>query len=232
MMPTDTSDQQITMPVDADAADNPVAFVNNVADVEPRLVRRYTDTADRTARMASLSENAVSTLATENRAEIYDGANHVSLYTRSLFAMLYKTANQTMNASDTTLQNVTSLVAAMPTTGTFSFRGIIYYDAVTAGDIKFGFTVPAGASLRWNGMGIVTGSSATGDATFTTITGSGGFTSYGGGGAGVVLCCQIEGEYAAGGTAGNLQFQAAQSVSDVTAPIIIARSRLEIWRHI
>lgn len=231
-MPTDTSDQQITMPVDADTADNPVAFVNGVADIEPRLVRRYTDTADRTARMASLSENAMSTLATENRAEIYDGTNHVSLYTRSLFAMLYKTASQTMNVSSTALQDVTQLVVAMPTAGTFSFRAVIYYEAVAAGDIKVAFSTPAGVTFRFGGIGVITGGTSSGDANFLTVTGSDTPISYGGAGTGTVVNCQLEGEYVAGGTAGNLQFRAAQATSDPTAPIIIARSRIEVWRHI
>mgnify|MGYP000288100603 CR=1 FL=1 len=93
-MPTDTPDQQITTPVDADAADAPVGFLATVADVEPRLVRRYVDEADRTARMLSLTENAVSTLGTENRAEIYDGAAHVSLVTRAVYARSRVTATQ------------------------------------------------------------------------------------------------------------------------------------------
>lgn len=229
-MPTDTSDQQITMPVGPDSADNPVAFVNEVADIEPRLVRRYTNEADRTARMLSLTENALSTLATENRAEIYDGANHVSLFTRSVFAVMYKSANQTMTLSSTAMQNVTDLVAAMPTTGVYSFRGVIYYDTSTTADIKFSFTVPAGAGLRWNGLGVAVGASGIGDGTFNTISVTDSPLSYGGGGAGTVLACQIEGEYVAGGTAGNLQFRAAQNAAEATNTIIIARSRLEIWR--
>lgn len=231
-MPTDTPDQQITMPVGPDAADNPVAFVNEVADIEPRLVRRYTNEADRTARMLSLTENAISTLATENRADIYDGSNHVSLYTRSLFAMLYKSANQILTPSSTAFQNVTDLVAAMPTAGTFSFRGIIYYDSGTTPDIKFAFTIPAAATLRWNGNGPATGGGTTGDATFNVATASDGPIPFGGAGVGTMLICQIEGEYVAGGTAGNLQFRAAQQVSDPSNTTVFARSRLEVWRHI
>lgn len=231
-MPTDTSDQQITMPVDADAADNPVAFVNMVADVEPRLVRLYTNEADRTARMLSLAENELSGLAAENRLDVYNGTNHVSLYTRSLFAMAYKTANQTMTPSSTALQNVTDLVAAMPTAGTFSFRGIIYYDTSTGADVKIAFTTPAGVTFRWGGIGVATTGTTTGDGNFATVTGSDTPLSYGGAGAGTVMLCQVEGEYVAGGTAGNLQFRAAQNAAEASNTIIIARSRLEVWRHI
>lgn len=231
-MPTDTSDQQITMPTDPDSADNPVAFVNAVADIETRLVRRYINEADRTARMLSVSENAISALATENRMDVYDGTNHISLYPRGLFAMPYKTTNQTLTSNSTGHQDVTQLVAAMPAAGTFSFRGVIYYDTSTVADIKFAFTVPAGALLRWGGLGVVPGGGPTGDGSFSTVTVSDTSTPFGGGGAGTVLFCQIEGEYVGGGTAGNLQLRAAQNTAEVSNTIVIARSRLEIWRHI
>lgn len=231
-MPTDTPDQQITMPIGPDAADNPVAFVNMVADVEQRLVRAYASEADRTARMLTIAENSISTLAAEDRVEIYNGANQISLYRRSLYAFLYKTASQNLTPSSTALQNVTELSVAMPAAGTFSFRGIIYYDSNTTADIRFAFSTPAAVTLRWNGLGVITTGSGTGDATFTTVVGSDTVLTYGGGGAGVVLSCQIEGEYVAGGTAGTLQFRAAQGTSDPGTSIIIARSRLEVWRHL
>lgn len=229
-MPVNTSDQQITMPVDADSADNPVAFVNMVADVESRLVRTYTDEADRTARMLSLAENNISGLATENRIDAYDGTNHVSLYRRSLFAMVRLTASQTLTASSTALQNVTSIVVAMPAAGTFTFRGVVYYEATTVADIKFAFTIPAGASMRWNIMGVAVGGAGTGDATFSTTTTSDASISFGGAGAGTTLAAQIEGDYAAGGTAGNLQFRAAQNTSEASSTIITSRTRLEVFR--
>lgn len=231
-MPTTTTDQGITIPVDADSADNPVAFTNNVAGIEQRVVRQYTNEADRTARMLVLPENAVSGLASENRMDVWDGTNHISLYRRSLFAMAYKAANQTLTPSSTALQSVTDLVVAMPAAGTFSFRGVIYYDSGTTPDIKFAFLLPAGAGLRWSGLGVVVGGTSTGDASFVTVTASDSAIGFGGAGAGTVLACQIEGEYVAGGTAGNLQFRAAQNTSDPSNTIVVARSRLEVWRHL
>lgn len=229
-MPVNTLDQQITMPIGADAADNPVAFVNMVADVEARLVRNYTDTADRTARQLSVSENQISTLATENRVEIYDGTNNISLYPRTMFAYLRTASNQTLTPSSTALQNVTTLVAAMPTAGNFSFRSTIWYSSATAADIKLAYAIPAGATLLWNGLGVVIASGTTGDATFSTLAASDASVSYGGAGVGVILCCRIEGVYVAGGTAGNLQLRAAQSTADASNTVIHQHSRMEVWR--
>jgi len=229
-MPTDTTDQQITIPIGADAADNPVAFTNNVADVEQRLVRRYTDLADRTARMAVLTENDLSTLATEDRVEVYNGTNHISLYRRALFAAPRVTVNQTLTASSTALQNVTALVAAMPTAGTFDIRGVIYYSATTVADIKFAFLLPAAATIVWNGPGIIPGAGGTGDFTATASVASDSAIGFGGNGAGTIQAVQIEGTYVAGGTAGNLQFRAAQNTSEASATVVHVNSRIEIWR--
>lgn len=229
-MPTDTTDQQITLPIGADSADNPVAFINFVADVEQRLVRHYTNLADRTARMLVLSENALSTLATEDRVEVYDGTNHVSLYSRSLFSQTRVTPAQTLTQNSTALQNVTNLFAPMPTAGNFAFRASIFYSSAAAADIKFAFLLPAGASIVWNGDGVVTGSGTTGDGTYNTAGGSDVALSYGGAGVGTGLFCHIEGAYVAGGTAGNLQFRAAQNTADLTNTVINANSRLEVWR--
>lgn len=231
-MPSDTTDQQITLPVDPDTADNPLAFTNFVADIEQRLVRIYTNEADRTARMLSLAENEISGLASENRIDAYNGTNHVSLWHRGLFAGPFLAADHLLAMSDTALQSVTGLVAAMPTAGTFGFRGVIFYDSSTTADIKFAFQIPAAATLLWNPLGIVTGGTTTGDGTFATASASDSSISIGGGGVGTVLCCQIEGSYIAGGTAGNLQFRAAQNTSDATQSTIRAGSRLEVWRQV
>jgi len=229
-MPTDTSDQQITMPVGADSADNPVAFVNCVGDIESRLVRQYTDVADRTARMLVLAENAISGLATENRLDAYDGANHISLYSRSLFALARSTADQNLTLSSTTLQNVTSLVAAMPTAGTFGFRCMVWYSSSTTADIKLAFAVPAGATIRWTGVGMVSGASTSGDVNFTTPVASDATAAYGANGVGSIIGIQLEGIYVAGGTAGNLQMRAAQNAVDATQSVIHAHTRMEVWR--
>jgi hypothetical protein len=231
-MPSNTPDQQIPRPVDADTADNPVAFTNAVAQLEPRLVRLYTSEADRTTRMLVVSENNISGLADVNRLDVWDGTAHISLYRRSLYAMPYKSLNQALTVSSTTLQSVADLVVAMPAAGTFSYRGIIYYDGPAAADIKFAVQLPAGATQRWHALGMATNGTTTGDANFATITGSGTAVALGTNGAGTVLACQIEGEYVAGGTAGNMQLQAAQNTSDPGTNTVYARSRLEVWRHV
>ena len=230
-MPTDTPDQQITLPTDPDSADNPQAFLNFVADVEQRLVRLYTNEADRTARRASVAENELSALADVDRVEVWNGSTDISLYRRSLYAYLVKASNQLLTSNSTVLQDVTNLVVALPATGVFSFRGIIYYEATAVADIKFAFTIPAAATMRWSGFGVTTSGTTFGDCVFNTVTVSDAALAFGGAGVGTVMACQIEGEVTTTGTAGNLQFRSAQNTAEVSTINIIARSRLEVWRH-
>ena len=229
-MPTTTADQQIDLPIGTDPADNPVAFVNCVADIESRLVRRYTNEADRTARMLTLAENAISGLAAENRIDAYDGANHISLYTRSMFSVTRLTADHNLTLSSTALQSVTGIAAAMPTAGTFGFRAWVVYSSSAAADIKFGFLLPAGGSVRWGGDGVSTAGGPVGDINTSTQAASDATSSYGGAGVGTVLRVCLEGTYVAGGTAGNLQLRAAQFAADATQSVIHTHTRMEVWR--
>lgn len=228
-MPTDTPDQQITMPVDADTADAPVAFVSTIGDLEHLLVRHYTNEADRTTRMLTLVENDVSALGTENRVEVWDGAAHVSLHTRALYVYSRVSAAQLLTISNTALQNLTNMLAALPGTAgaIFGFRGKVFYDSATAADIKFAFTMPAGATFQWGLLSTATNGTS---PTFTSTTASGTALSAVGLGVGTQSIATFEGEITMGATAGNLQMQAAQNTSDATQSTVSPRSHIEVWR--
>lgn len=236
-MPADTSDQQITYPIDGDSADNPAAFLAMLADVEPRLVREYTTEADRTTRMTALAANDISTLSAPSvgsaRAEVYNGSDHISLFTRALYANVRKAADEALPISTTTLQNDDELFVPLPTAGTFAFEGRIIYDSATAADIKFAFTIPAGASFTWGIIGpATTVSSGIGDGNFNVTTSSATALTAGGSGVGVFTNALLWGEVTMGGTAGNLQLQWAQNTSDATVTTVRARSRLLAWREL
>lgn len=232
-MPTDTTDQQITTPTGTDAADNPVAFVNMIADVEPRLVRDYTNEADRTARMLALAENDVSTLAAEDRVEVYNGTNHISLYSRGIFANRFRTVDAAPVNNSTVLVPDAVLVVALPVAGRFQFELVLFYDSSTAADFKVAFTIPAGAVTRWGGVGpSTTVSGGVGPGQFSVAIGSGTTVTYGGSGVGTAntVAMIVKGNVLMGGTAGNLQVQYAQQVADPTDTVVRAHSRLHVWR--
>lgn len=232
-MPGATTDQALSLPIGGDSANNPTAFGNFVAGVEPRLVRLYTNEADRTAKMLVVAENEVSGLAAEDRVEVYNGAAHISLYTRALYAMLRKTSDQNVGPSNTTLQNITGLVTALPGTAgaVFPFRLSLFYDTATAADLKVAFTIPAAATIKWGAIAIATGAASSSfDGIFGVTTGSGSSLAIGGIGVGSPVNAILQGEVVMGVTAGNLQFQAAQQTSDATASTVQTGSRLEVWR--
>jgi hypothetical protein len=226
-MPTVTPDQGLSLPAGPDIANNPAAFSNFVASVEPRLTRLYTDTADRVARQLVVAENELSALGTENRVEVYDGTNNISLHTRANFLTTRVAASQVLTASSTVLQNITNMVATLPTAGIFQFRGRIFYEASTTADIKFAWTIPAGASMRWGINALGPGGT---NPIYTTIIGSGTAISVGALGAGTVLMAMFDAEVTMGGTAGNLQLQGAQNTSDASVTTVFDRTFMEVWR--
>jgi hypothetical protein len=228
-MPAVTPDQGLSLPILADVANNQAAFANFVAGVEPRLARLYTDEADRTARQLVVAENEISGLATENRVEVFNGTANISLRTRAQYLTTRVAADQVLTASSTVLQNVTNMAAALPATAGTIFRwsSTIFYDATTTADMKFAYTIPAGATMRWGVNALGPGGT---NPVYTAITGSGTAVSVGALGIASVTMALIEGEVTMGGTSGNLQLQAAQNTSDASVTTIYTRSFMEVWR--
>lgn len=228
-MPTVTTDQGLSLPVDADTADNPVAFANFVAGVEPRLVRLYTDEADRTAKQLVVVENELSGLGTENRVEVYNGTANISLHTRAMYLTTRVAADQILTASSTGLQNVTNMAATLPgTTGAiFRWNAYIFYDATTVADIKFAWTIPAGATMRWGINALGSGGT---NPIYTSISGSGTAITVGALGVATILMALIEGELTMGATPGNLQLQAAQNAAEASVTTIFTRTSMQVWR--
>jgi len=232
-MPNNTADQQIPIPAPADLANNPSAMTSMVAPIESRLVRRYTTAADQAARDLAPVANQISGQADTGRIQVYDGAALISLYSRSLFANLRKTASQNVGPSNTVLQNITDMVVALPAANgaIFGFSAVVYYDAATAADLALAFTIPAGATMRWGLIGA--GLSTIGDPTFSAVaTASGTIIAVGGNGVGTVLMTIIKGELTQGANAGNLQLQAAQNSSDASNTTVQSRSRMKVWRSL
>jgi len=228
-MPAVTPDQGLSLPIGADVANNPAAFNNFVAGVEPRLVRLYTDEADRTARQLVVAENELSALGTENRVEVYNGAANISLHTRAVHTTTRVAVSQVLTASSAVLQNVTNMVAALPAIpgAIFQWTGRVYYEASTTADIKFAWTIPAGATMRWGLNGLGPGGT---NPIYTTITGSGTAISVGALGVGTVLLAMFEGEVTMAAAAGNLQLQAAQNTADASVTTVFDRTFMEVWR--
>ncbi len=230
-MPSVTPDQGLSLPTDPDAADNPVAFTNFVAGTESRLVLRYTNMADRAARHAVGVEGQYSDLATEGRADAFDGAGWVSAAVRGFAARRERLTDNAPIVSSTVLVNDAVLVVPLDQPGArYRFGGRLYYTTSTTADIKFAFTWPAlVTNVFWGSMGrdVTTNTNLNTEVTATL----GGAIGVGGVGVGTYAFCNFEGALTLGATTGNLQLQWAQNTSDPTNTILRAPSNLWLLRE-
>jgi hypothetical protein len=228
-MSTNTPNQGIVIPVGGDPANNPTAFTNMIAGVESRLVLRYTNLADRTARNLVPVEGQLTDLAAENRLDAYDGAAYISAAVRGLYARRMRTTNAAAIISNTALQSDAVLTVPLDTTGTYRFYGRIYYDGSTAGDFKLAFTFPtiAASGAKW---GLI-GRDATTQTNITAAaaTASGTAIAAGGNGVGTTTFVDFDGFINVTAT-GNLVAQYAQNTSDATNLTIQLGSWLEVVR--
>jgi hypothetical protein len=229
-----TPDQQITYPVGTDLADNPTAFLDMLADVETRLVLKYTNAADRAARHTAPVEGDLTGLATENRYDVYNGSAYVSLAARIDHFMVRRTADGTPGSgavnNNVVLANEPVLVGAIDTGATYMWEAGIFYDSSTTADIKFAFATPTFSAMRWSLTGLATtATTAEGDMRNATVSASGTPTQVGGIGVGTIIFAKIEG-YIVTTAAGNLQLQFAQQNLDATQTTIRNGSYLRAWR--
>lgn len=228
-MSTVTPDQAIVIPVAGDPANNPTAFTNMIAGVESRLALRYTNLADRAARHPVSVEGQLSDLAAENRMDAYDGAAYISGAVRGLYAQRMRTTNATPINNSTTLVNDAVLTVPLDTTGTYRFRGRIYYDGSTTGDFKLAFTFPtiAASGAKWGLLGREAATQT--NITAAAATASGTAIAAGGNGVGTTTFADFNGFINITAT-GNLTAQYAQNTLDATNLTIQFGSWLEVIR--
>jgi hypothetical protein len=224
-MPTITSNQGITIPSGADAAANPSAFTTMIGGVEGRLVMRFADLADRTARLPVPVENQVSALAIENRVDVFDGTSWISLAARDLYARRERATNSVAIISNAVLANDTVLAVTLDTVGRYTFRGRIYYDCSATADIRMAFTWPAATLSKWGAIGRQAATATNIDALVVTATGTA--LIMGGNGVGTSTFFDYDGALTVSAT-GSLQAQFAQGTSDPTNLTIQAGSYLEV----
>lgn len=229
-MPTPSANQGIPVQLPADPSNLPGAQVSWNSVMENRLAQRYTNEADRTARNAAPNENEISALAAEDRVEVFNTVNWVSLYTRSLFQFVRRTTDIAPIVSSTVLQNDTTLVTTLPNvTGIYRWRDVIIYSSSQTGDFKVAYTWPGTA--WWGSNGIAIGATGTtGDGQYAVTTVSGTASPFGGANVGTRLILIVDGEVTLAGVGGTLQLQYAQQVSDATNTVVHAGSSREVWR--
>jgi len=133
-----------------------------------------------------------------------------------------KPADQSLT-SNATLQNDNALTLPVVANATYLFRCMLDYEGGTQGssDIKWTWTLPAGATMRyWLGRTSTAGAALIGEATGAqTLTA-------GSSGAGNLNGILMDGTLIMSSTAGSITLQWAQNTSSGTATIVHAQSYL------
>lgn len=140
-----------------------------------------------------------------------------------------KTGDQQI--TNNTLTNDTELVVPVVANAVYVVTGLIIYNGLAAAQIKFGWSVPAGATLSWNPGAL--DSSVT--AAFAGIIGrawynSGSTPTLGIDGTAQNVVATPNGLLVVGANAGNLQFKWAQATTNATATTVKTDSYLALVR--
>ena len=158
-----------------------------------------------------------------NTKEVYldDGTSWVLIGPK----IVRKTADQSVTNS-TTLVNDTHLKIALIANEVWVFEACLFTGGPTAGDIKIAFTVPAGATLKWSGSGLVTTAASLADLVLVGITTASGGESGFGTLTGTDSMIRLAGTVVNGATPGDLQLRFAQQVADGSPSSIFINSWL------
>jgi hypothetical protein len=231
-MTTNSPNQGIVQQTGTDPANLPGAQTAWLGGEENRLVQRYTNEADRTARNAAPNEGELSHLAAEDRYEVFNAVNWISSFSRSNFQLVRRTTDAAAINNSTALQSDGTLVTTLPAvTGVYKWRDVIYYSSSQAADFKIAYLFTAGTVI-WGVAGLATGATATtGDGQFAVQTVSDTSSSLGGAAVGTRLMAVVEGEIILAGVGTNLTLRYAQQTLDATNTIpAYAGSYRQIWR--
>ena len=138
-----------------------------------------------------------------------------------------KGADETVTSS-ATLQNDDALFLAVAANTSWLFDAYLDYEGGTLGasDLKYEWTVPSGAALRYGAAHLDT----SGNNICSDTHPDGAAVSAGTNGGGDTRSVKMYGTLIVGGTAGTLQLKWAQNTSSGTGTIVHAQSYLTLWQ--
>lgn len=138
-----------------------------------------------------------------------------------------KAADQSLT-SNTTLQNDNALTLPVVAGATYKFWCSLDYEGGTQGssDIKWTWSLPASATLRYYAPRTTTAGAAAAGGEFTGAQ----TIAAGTGGTGNLFGTTMTGTLVVSSTAGSITLQWAQNTSNGTATIVHAQSDLTLWR--
>lgn len=160
-----------------------------------------------------------------NTASIYAGGRIIADDIRNVAPLsAYKGSDEALSTGVGTLQNDDSLFLALSADTIYHFELFFGYKGGVQGssDIKFGFSLPTGATMRWTRQGITT-AGAVAQLTWNDETAT---PTLGANGVGVTCAGLIKGTVVISDTAGNLQFRWCQNSGTAVTTTVLTGSEL------
>lgn len=155
------------------------------------------------------------------------GSSATSAFVNSIAPLgVIKPTDETVTSS-TTLQNDNDLLAPLVASATYTFLCEVNYEGFTQGasDIKWQWSVPSGAVMRYGLVYVGTGGGLTETAQAGSDTVAAGTA-----GVGTRRTLKMSGSVVMSTTPGNIQFTWAQNSSSTTATTVHAGSMLTLFR--
>lgn len=138
----------------------------------------------------------------------------------------YQAADQTVN-NTTTLVSSTDLTLSVAANSVYTLDAFVIYVSGTTPDIKFNYSYPSGASLRFSAYYIATTDTTGNAAMIRDVVDD--FGAFGAGGIGTGMMSMIpQGRLTVGATAGNFVVQFAQFTANVSNTLLKAGSWIEL----
>jgi hypothetical protein len=141
---------------------------------------------------------------------------------------IYKPTTESVTSS-TTFQDDNHFTFSVLANSAYALESYIPYDGAAAGDLKMQFTGPALASMFFTNFGANTAAPAEYNVVVETLAAAGSARGVAANDA-TVMSCQPKGTLVVGATAGTLQFQWAQFVSNATATRILGGAWMRLTK--
>lgn len=163
-------------------------------------------------------------------SQIFAGGRILAAVVRGVAPLsAYKSVIETVSNSNTLQPDDALLLPNLVANAVYAFECVFAYQAGAQGssDIRFGWTVPSGATMGYSVEGNSGGSAAPGVWGIQSTT----FTQFSSAGTGVPVSCEMKGTLAMSSTAGTLQFQWAQHTATASFPTsVLPASSLLAWQ--
>lgn len=188
------------------------------ANIRDQVITPFASSAARASAISSPIEGMLSYLSDTDRLDAYDG----SAWTLATFAASLQYARRTANqsvTSSTTLVDDDTFQFTVRANAVYELRALISYVAATAGDLKIGWSGPAGAAFDWQVGGPPSTAASNVESVYYGSNNLAGTDIVGGAGVSG-MSCRPSGILVVAGTAGTFKMQFAQGTSSATATTI------------